>query len=140
FSLHDALPILMMVGNFYAQLMIIQNRQGRLLRIQATALVLNILLNLLLLPPLGVRGAGVALFISQAVILTLYLVEHRPDRATTWTMTQRTLRVTIAGLAMAATLVVLGGANLFIAGSAGMAVYAAVAIVLRVLLPDDCAL
>jgi O-antigen/teichoic acid export membrane protein len=129
--------VLMMVGNFYAQLMIIQNRQGRLVLIQATALVLNIALNLLLLPALGVRGAGVALFISQAVILALYLLEHRPDRPTLRSMAQRAVSVAISGLAMAATLYVLGSANLFIAAAAGVAVYIGVALLLRVLLPDD---
>ncbi len=132
--------VLMMVGNFYAQLLIVQKRQNRVLVIQVIALVLNIVLNLLLLPVLGVQGAGVALLVAQAVILALYLVEHRPDPATLQSMGERTIRVTVAGLAMAAGMAALRDANLFIAAALGTAIYGVLALWLRLLLPDDWAM
>jgi O-antigen/teichoic acid export membrane protein len=132
--------VLLMVGNFYSQLLIVQNRQSRVVIVQAIALALNIVLNFLLLPAFGVQGAGLALFIAQAVVLVLYLFLRQPARATLRDLGIRTIRVGIAGLAMAAGMAVLGNAPLIVTGVLGVAIYAALVILLRVLLPGDWAM
>ncbi len=132
--------VVMMVGNFYTQLMIIQNRQRVMLVIQVIGLALNIGLSLALLPIFRVQGAALALLISQLVVFTLFVIDHHPDRATLSSLVQRTFGVGVAALAMALTIFALREANLFVAGALGTVAYAIVALLLRVLLPEDWAL
>jgi O-antigen/teichoic acid export membrane protein len=94
--------VVMMVGNAYAQAMIIRNRQGRKLLINMAGLALNIVLNLYWLPRLGVAGAGVAIFIAQLAILGLFLLTNPP--AQPWRLAGRSLRVLLAGGWMAVAL------------------------------------
>ena len=129
--------VLMMVGNFYVRLLVIQNKQRRMIAIEVCGLVLNVALNLFLLPRMGVSGAGLALFLSQVVVLMLLLVEHRHDTATLRSLVKRTLRVAFAGLGMAVVIYFLQGANLFIAGFAGLVAYGIAIVGQRVLLSDD---
>lgn len=129
--------VLMMVGNFYVRLLIIQNKQRRMVAIEVCGLVLNVALNLFLLPRIGVQGAGLALFLSQVVVLALLLLEHRHDADTLRSLARRALGVGAAGLAMAGAIFALREANLFVAGLVGCAVYGVGIVTLRTVLPDD---
>lgn len=60
-----------MMGNLYAQLLIIEHRQKTALIIRGISLALNIGLNLWLLPRIGVTGAAVAALISELLALAL---------------------------------------------------------------------
>lgn len=60
-----------MIGNLYAQLLIIEHRQVVSLIIRGFSLGLNIALNLALLPRIGVPGAAVAALISELCALSL---------------------------------------------------------------------
>jgi O-antigen/teichoic acid export membrane protein len=66
------LPI--MISNLYAQLLVIEHRQTLNLIIRVASLGLNLLLNLALLPTLGVRGAAIAILIAECVGLAGVIV------------------------------------------------------------------
>lgn len=132
--------IVVMIGNLYAQVMIIQRRQGQTLIIRGSALALNVVLNFYLLPRIGVPGAAVAALISETVALLFFLIAHRPDAATVRDLVWRSARVAAAGAAMALCIWLLRDANLFIAGIAGVIVYGVLVIVLRVLSRQEWAI
>jgi Na+-driven multidrug efflux pump len=68
-----------MMGNLYAQLLVIEYRQVTSLGIRGFSLALNILLNLALLPRIGVQGAAVSALVSELCALTLlFLARLRP--------------------------------------------------------------
>ncbi|MBZ0288686.1 MAG: polysaccharide biosynthesis C-terminal domain-containing protein, partial [Anaerolineae bacterium] len=57
-----------MTGNVFAQGLLVQNRQRRLLGVRASGLALNIVLNTLLIPRLGVVGAAVASLCAEMLV------------------------------------------------------------------------
>jgi O-antigen/teichoic acid export membrane protein len=59
-----------MAANIFAQALLAQNRQRRLLAIRASGLGLNIILNLLLIPRLGIIGAALASLGAELLALT----------------------------------------------------------------------
>ncbi|MFC1961030.1 oligosaccharide flippase family protein [Chloroflexota bacterium] len=65
--------VVMMYGNVFAQMLLIQNRQIRLFIIRALGLLLNVVLLLVLLPRMGAPGAGVSSVVAQLLILVLLL-------------------------------------------------------------------
>ncbi|MCC7446871.1 MAG: polysaccharide biosynthesis protein [Anaerolineae bacterium] len=132
--------VVMMVANVYQQLMIIQNRQARMIIFRVVGLITNITLNLILLPRIGVQGAGISIFIAEIIIFTLYLIDHRPDRVTFASLVGRSARILIAGVGMAAGILLLRDFNPIVAGAVGAVIYGALIIVLGVLLPDDWAI
>jgi O-antigen/teichoic acid export membrane protein len=62
-----------MTGNVFAQALVVQHRQGRLLAIRGVGLVLGLGGSLLLLPRLGVVGAPVASVVAESAVLGLLL-------------------------------------------------------------------
>lgn len=67
--------VVMMYGNVFAQMLLIQNRQIRLFLIRAVGLLLNVVLLLVLLPRIGPAGAAVSSVVAQLLILVLLLAQ-----------------------------------------------------------------
>lgn len=132
--------VLAVISDIYAQSMVVRNRQRQVLIIRVCGLIINAGLNILLLPHIGVQGAAVAILIAQAVVLSLLLIEHRPDQATVRRLAGYGLRVGLASVAMIVCIAILREANLFVAGLLGAAVYGAVILVLRALAPEHWAM
>lgn len=65
--------LLRLVADVYLQALITSNRQGRMLVVYGGGLLLNVTLNALLLPRMGVSGAAVASLLSQVLALGLLL-------------------------------------------------------------------
>ncbi len=123
-----------MIVNVFAQGLMVQNRQRRYVAVRTAGLVGKLLLNLILLPRIGVVGAAAASVLAEVGVLIalsgLYPVDWRARLP-------RLLRLgaaaTVAGLAMAAF-----GAFGALAGLVGgLAVFAGAALVGRVLAPDE---
>ena len=62
-----------LVADVYIQALITGNRQRRMLVVYGGGLLLNVALNLVLLPRMGVRGAAIASLLSVALMLGLLL-------------------------------------------------------------------
>jgi O-antigen/teichoic acid export membrane protein len=140
--------VVMMVGNVFAQVMMIRNRQARLLGIRAAALVVNIALLLALLPRIGVMGVAVSSLVAECFATVLLLHQWEGNWELLRQQGPRVLR-----LAAAAALMGLSMATLHLAGqaasgiwrsvaplgalAAGAIVYIAVVHVSGVIAPDD---
>lgn len=132
--------VVMMVGNGYAQQMLVQNRQTRLLIIRVVGLIFNIVLNILLLPVLGVQGAGVAIFVSQVVMLILLIAAQRPTAGNLAHWLGQAARVLVAGALMFGTIAVLRDFSPIIAGVVSLPAYALAVILMRALSREDWAI
>ncbi len=129
--------IVMMAGNAYAQQLLVQNRQALLLGIRVMGLALNVALNIILLPTMGVQGAGVSILISQMLMLILLLVAHRPSSTTVLKLAHQSLRVLIAGAAMYAVIVALRDFSPVIAGIVSLPAYGLVIVIIGALGAED---
>ncbi len=132
--------IVIMIGNLYAQVMIIERRQLQTLIIRGSALALNVVLNFYLLPRVGLPGAALAALISETGAMLCFFIAHRPDAATIRDLSGRSARVAAAGAVMAACIWLLRDVNWLIAGIVGTVVYGVLILVLRVLAPEEWAI
>ncbi|NDJ76122.1 MAG: oligosaccharide flippase family protein, partial [Chloroflexi bacterium] len=115
--------VVTMVVNVFAQAMLVQNRQTRLLVIRAGGLVLNVILNLILLPTIGVTGAAIATLCAELVILVL-VVRSFAFPAEWWARVSHHLRrLALAGLGLAAVIFLLRMVHPLLAGIAGAPAY-----------------
>lgn len=139
----DALKILIwyalasMVANVFAQGLMVQNQQRKLLGIRASGLAGNIALNAILIPRLGVAGAALASLAAESVVLAALLVVFRERGWEPVRTLPRVARVCLAGVlaALAALALRLLHPTLGIAGA--LAAYAAAVWLLRALGDDD---
>jgi O-antigen/teichoic acid export membrane protein len=124
-----ALTIVMLAGNYRAVLLAF-GHQGADTRIVATGALLNVLLNLALIPRLGPTGAALAFLTAEGMILALgqravsRLVLSEP-------LARHVTRPLAAALAMVAGLLLTGAAPLLARIGLGAAVYAGAVLVLR---------
>jgi O-antigen/teichoic acid export membrane protein len=137
--------VVAMVGNVYAQGMIIQNRQQRMLIIRSVGLVATIALNILLMPPdrLGVTGAAVASLISESIVIVWLLYEQHLTRAELGTLSGRVVKVLVAGAVMAVVAYPFRTINPYLAVFAGISaglIYLALIVVLKALSEGEWAL
>lgn len=126
-----------MVGNAFAQAMMIQNRQRALLLIRSAGLALNFALNLRLLPVLGVRGAAAATLLSEVVTVSVLLVIFREAAFQKRRLIAQLLRLAGLGVGSALAMLALGQAHFLLGIAGGLAVYAAGIFLLPVLSADD---
>ncbi|HRE48432.1 MAG TPA: oligosaccharide flippase family protein [Aggregatilineales bacterium] len=131
--------VVMMVGNAYGQQLIIENRQRTTLFVRIGGLLLNITLNLLLLPVLGVAGAAVSILIAQSAIFAAFLWMRR-DRPMSRTVFWGMLRTGAAGGIMLAGMLALRESSPILAGLVGGLLYGGGVILLRAITPADWAL
>lgn len=97
-------------------------QEKRILRLQVWSAAINILLNLLLIPRFGMLGAAWATVTTEAVRLVLALLLVRRD-GYRLTSGNRFWRTAVAGATMAASLMIVRSAGLWIALPLGAAVY-----------------
>ncbi len=140
--------VVTMVANVFAQVLTIQNRQARLLVIRAGGLALNIGLSLLLLPRIGPAGAAVSSLVAELGVVSMLLRQWDDRGEHLRRLRPRLLKLAVAGLAMFLVMAALrlagehvpgylGGALAVLALALGGAVYAGMAGLLAVTLPED---
>ena len=87
-------------GSVFLQAFIARDRQSQLFWVSLGALPLNIVLNLVLIPPLGADGAALAFAISEGAVILAVGVLYR--RFASFPRPHRPIRVLLAAAAMAA--------------------------------------
>lgn len=100
---------LILVGTVVQGTLISSHLQGRLLRISAAGLAVNLALNLALIPPFSYVGAAIATTLTEVVLIGLSLREIRRNLALGWDGR----RLLSLGLATLLTAAVLGVGFLF---------------------------
>ncbi len=126
-----------MISAVFAQALLIENRQRRTLGVRAAGLALNIALNLLLLPVIGVAGAAVATLIAELAVLG-GLVSSFRFPADWWARGRSHLwRLALAGAGMAAAIVLLRGVHPLLAAAGGAPVYLALVLLSGAIARDD---
>lgn len=126
-----------MVVNVFAQGMVVQNRQRVLLVIRASGLGLNITLNALLIPRIGITGAALASLASEIVVLSLLTWRFQAAGWHWGRLIPRLLRLMILSALVAGGMILLGGAHPLAGIIAGPLLYGIGVLVGRILAPDD---
>ena len=126
-----------MTGNIFAQALIVQNRQRTLLFIRASGLAINITLNALLIPRIGITGAALASFLAEIIVLSLLLNRFQSAGWNWKRMLPRLLRLALVSIAVALAILALGRIHPLIGIIAGPVLYAAGILIGRILAPDD---
>lgn len=109
--------------------LIARDRQHQLMVVNMYAVLLNILLNLALIPFYGVIGAAIATVITECMVGAL-LLGHARVQGLAFVALRRLWRPTVAGLLMGLVLVATHGTNLPAALATGIAVYGVVLAIL----------
>jgi O-antigen/teichoic acid export membrane protein len=123
-----------MVVNVFAQATMVQNRQRFYVAVRAGGLALKLVLNLLLLPRVGVIGAALASVTAELLVLALLSGTFRLQ----WNaLAPRMLK--LAGVALVAGFVMalLGAVHPLVGIAGGLAIYAAGTLLSRVLAAED---
>lgn len=129
--------VVTMIAAVLARGLVIQNRQRFLLALRVIGLTANVVLNLLLLPTLGVQGAAIASVCAEAFVVVLLL---RNFEATGWDWRRLALRwrrLAAVGAGVALAMLALRSVHPALGIAVGLAIYLAGILVLRVLAPDD---
>ncbi len=122
----------------HSRLMLVRNRQRAASWMTGIAMAANILLNILLIPRLGINGAAIARLISaMAIFLSFYIYSHLYlIRSSLWSVVARPLLATgIMALAIAP----LRNMNLLIPIAVGILTYAIASLVVGVIPNQDIA-
>jgi O-antigen/teichoic acid export membrane protein len=126
-----------MIAAVFAQGLIIQHRQRRLLTIRTGGLLVNIVLNLILLPRMGVNGSATANLIAESGVLLLMLRSF--DLPAEWW--QRGIshlwRLALAGVGLAVMLLLMSGIHPLLAAIIGAPVYLGLILVSGAIAKDD---
>jgi O-antigen/teichoic acid export membrane protein len=129
--------VVMMIGNVFSKALLVQNRQTRLMVIRTGGLVLNIALNLVLLPTIGVTGSALATLIAESVIL-VFIVRSFTFPADWWArVISHVWRLAVAAVLLAGTVLVLREAHPLLAAVGGVPVYLIAVLVVGVIGADD---
>ena len=132
-------PLVFAAAYYASYLLLVQRRNRGILVSTVVAVVLNIALNLALIPALGARGAAAATTASYLVEAVVCLAYVRPGAG--WLRLDRALLLpAVAALPMAVLLVVLGGHVLVQAAVAGAAYVAGYLLLTRWRDPERLAL
>jgi O-antigen/teichoic acid export membrane protein len=112
-----------MTTNIFAQALIVQNIQRRLLVIRASGLVVNITLNALLIPRLQILGAAAASLSAELLVLTVIVWGFR-SAGWEWRRTiPRLLRLLIFSAITAVAMLILGSVHPLLGLAAGLLLY-----------------
>jgi Na+-driven multidrug efflux pump len=129
--------VVTMVSNVFSKAMLIQNRQTRLLMIRIGGLIINIALNIALLPAIGVPGAAVATLIAESVILIM-IVRSFAFPAEWWARVSGHLwRLALISVILAGIVFVLREIHPFVAALIGVPVYGGLVIISGTIAKDD---
>lgn len=127
------------LNGVFGNTLVSQGRQAALLKVSGAVLVVNIALNLALIPPYGVEGAGVALLASEALSLSGTVAVYA--RIAAIPRPYRMTRTLVAVVAMAGAISVKYAfeagpvLTLVVAGTTGVLVYLTVLWALRAVPP-----
>jgi O-antigen/teichoic acid export membrane protein len=140
--------VLSMFTNVFGQVLMIQNRQVRLLLARVGGLAINVPLLLLLLPRIGVTGAAVGSVVAETVVAMVLVSQWGGAAEYLQRVGPRLVRLAAAGLAMFGVMLILRAVSDNASGSAspmmpvlallaGGLVYGALIGLLGVIAPDD---
>lgn len=136
----DALRVLIwyavasMTVNVFAQGIMVQNRQRRLLGVRASGLAVNIVLNVVLIPRVGIVGAALASLSAELLVLGVLSSGFHAPGWDWWRLSPRLLRLTIVCIGVALVMFVLGSFPV-VGVPVGLLLYTAG--ITRVLAADD---
>ncbi len=128
--------LVVLVVNVFAQGMMAQNRQRRLLIVRFGGLGLKLSLNIFLLPRVGVIGAGIASVCAELVVLALLIGDYRALQLQRHLL-GRLARTALAGVVAAAVMWVVGAINPVVGLIVGGLAYIVALIGVRALAKDD---
>ena len=140
--------VVTMVANVFAQVMMIQNRQTRLLIIRAVGLTVNVILLLILLPQIGPAGAAVGSLVAELLVVVLLIREWEGRSHLIREVGPRVARLGLAGGLMVVLMLAIKTLGSAVAGPLaillpvgagllGVVVYGAAVWLGRVIAPDD---
>lgn len=126
-----------MTANIFAQGMVVQNNQRRLLLIRSTGLGINIVLNALLILPLGIVGAALASLAAELLVLALLTWRFQAAGWDWGRILPRLVRLGALCAGAALVLLGLGGVHPLLGMVAGGLVYAGGVMLGPVLASED---
>ncbi|MCS6871595.1 MAG: oligosaccharide flippase family protein [Anaerolineae bacterium] len=125
--------VLAMVSNPYAQMLLVEEQQRLLLAVRALGLTVSLAANVILLPRLGILGAGAATFVAHTAMLAMFLRARAMTSDERHTLLVKTLRVLLAGALMGAVAFALRASQPILAMLLSLSVYGVALIGLRAL-------
>jgi O-antigen/teichoic acid export membrane protein len=129
--------VVTMVANVFSQALLIENRQRRILAIRCGSLLINIALNLILLPQVGVQGAAIASLTAELIALTAMVrsFSFAPD----WwqRMIHHGGRLALAGGVLVGVVFTLREVHPILAGAIGAPAYITLVFVTGAIAKDD---
>lgn len=131
---------LAMVASPYSQMLLVEGRQTQLLVIRVVGLAVNFIVNVVLLPNVGVAGAGIAALLSQAAMLGLFIAVRQMVASEWREFSTQMLKIGFAGLIMLSLIYPLRQTNAVLAGVVAAIVYLGVIIRIKALHPSQWSL
>lgn len=132
--------VVAMIVNVFSRALTTQNRQQWLLVVRMIGLALNIALNIVLLPRLGIAGAAMAMIVTEMIVLELILRSLNLPVEWWRRMIAHVWRLGIASLTMAAIISVLTPVHPVLAVLMGLPVFAGLLFLMGVITEEDRAL
>ncbi|MEL6270643.1 MAG: polysaccharide biosynthesis C-terminal domain-containing protein, partial [Chloroflexota bacterium] len=128
-----------MAVNIFAQGMMVQNRQRRLLFIRMGGLLLNLTLNLTLLIAfdLGVMGIVYASVAAETLVLSVMLLTFRDEGIETLRLSRKLVRPLLTGVIAIVVMLLMGHLHFTIGVLAGAVVYLAALLFGNIFADDD---
>jgi O-antigen/teichoic acid export membrane protein len=120
----------MFVNSLQGSLLIASNMKKELVRLTGAAAIVNIILNLILIPSYGIRGSAIAIVVSEFIAgcwAYLLLRKHNPPTH----LTALFLQVLTASAAMAVVVINFPNFHVLIRVAFGMATYAVGLVIVR---------
>jgi O-antigen/teichoic acid export membrane protein len=127
------------VQGVFGYTLVSQGRQGVLLKVSLTVLVVNVAANVVLIPTLGLTGAGIALLSSEVTSITLTMLAYRTVAPLPRVQVPAKAALAVGAMLAATSVRLLFDSaivGLVVAGVAGVAAYGATLLVLHAV-PDD---
>ena len=127
------------VQGVFGYTLVSQGRQGVLLKVSLTVLVVNVAANLILIPTLGLTGAGIALLASEVTSITLTMLAYRGVAPLPRVQVPAKAALAVGAMLAATSVRLLFDSaiiGLVVAGVAGVTAYGATLLVLHAV-PDD---
>jgi O-antigen/teichoic acid export membrane protein len=127
------------VQGVFGYTLVSQGRQGVLLKVSLTVLAVNVAANVVLIPTLGLTGAGIALLSSEVTSITLTMLAYRTVAPLPRVQVPAKAALAVGAMLAATSVRLLFDSaiiGLVVAGVAGVTAYAATLLVLHAV-PDD---
>ncbi len=129
--------VVAMAASVFAQVLMVRNRQGRVLGARSVGLAANVALSLALIASLGVAGVALAALIAEAVVLAELLISVRLPAVWWAGIVGRLSRLGLATLGLAAWIFGARGIHPLLAALTALPVYILLIRLCRALVPED---